>query len=73
MNEEMTFEKAMQRLEEIVKALESGSLTLAEGMALYKEGAVHARFCREKLDKARIELEIWQDGEAVPLKADGEE
>lgn len=63
MNEELTFEKAMQRLEEIVRALENGDLGLAEGMALYKEGALQARFCREKLEQAKIEIETWQQGE----------
>lgn len=60
MNEDLTFEKAMQRLEEIVGSLEHAELTLSEGMALYKEGATLARFCRRKLEQAKLEVEIWQ-------------
>ena len=64
-----TFEKKMARLQEIVAALESGDLPLEKGMALYKEGAACSRHCREQLDKARHELEIWQDGQARPLES----
>lgn len=66
-NAEMTFEQAMQRLEEITRALEGGELTLAESMALYKEGAAQSRLCRQKLEQAKLELELWQDGQIVPL------
>ena len=64
------FEKKMARLEEIVRALESGELPLEEGMALYKEGAECSRFCRQQLDKARHELSLWQDGQESPLQLD---
>ena len=63
-----SFEKKMARLQEIVALLESGELPLEKGMALYKEGAACSRYCREQLDKARHELEIWQDGQARPLQ-----
>lgn len=66
---DQTFEQGLQRLEEIVQALEDNELTLAQGMALYREGAAQARFCREKLNQAKVELEVWQDG-AQP-NADG--
>lgn len=62
-----TFEKKMARLQEIVALLESGDLPLEKGMALYKEGAACSRYCREQLEKARHELEIWQDGQARTL------
>ena len=61
------FEKSLERLQEIIAALERGDLPLEEGMALYKEGAECARRCREQLNRARHELEVWQDGEPRPL------
>ena len=66
-----TFEKKMARLQEIVAALESGDLPLEKGMALYKEGATCARYCRQQLDKARHELEVWQDDQARPMSGQG--
>ncbi|MDD4701013.1 MAG: exodeoxyribonuclease VII small subunit [Desulfovibrio sp.] len=64
---ENQFEKKLARLQEIVAALESGDLPLEKGMTLYKEGAGCARYCRQQLDKARHELEVWQDGQARPM------
>lgn len=61
------FEDAMARLQEIVTALEDGRQPLEKGIALYKEGAACARFCREQLEKARHEISVWQEGEATPF------
>lgn len=65
---ENLFEKKLKRLQEIVSALESGDLPLEKGMALYKEGAACSRYCRQQLEKARHDIELWQDGQAFPLK-----
>lgn len=62
-NPDTKFEDLMRRLEEIVNALESPDLSLEDGMRLYQEGAQCSRICREKLDKARHQLEIWQNDE----------
>lgn len=61
------FEDAMTRLQEIVTALEDGRQPLEKGIALYKEGAACARFCREQLEKAQHEISVWQAGEAAPF------
>ena len=49
---ELTFEVAMARLEEIVGLLENGGASLDETMALYAEGAKLAAVCSTKLEKA---------------------
>lgn len=61
------FEEAMARLQEIVTALEDGQQPLEKGIALYKEGAACARFCREQLEKARHEISVWQEGRVTPF------
>ena len=61
-DENMTFEQALKRLEEIVQALEGQDITLDESVALYKEGALCGNICRQKLENARHELEVWQNG-----------
>lgn len=66
---ERPFEDSMKRLEEIVAALEDPELSLEAGMALYKEGAECSRFCREKLENARHELELWQNGMGKPVES----
>jgi exodeoxyribonuclease VII small subunit len=66
-NTENLFEQKLSRLQEIVAALEAGDLPLEKGMALYKEGVACSRYCRQRLEKARHEIELWQNAEATPL------
>lgn len=53
-----TFEASMGRLEEIVRALESGSATLEESLALYEEGIALVRTCSAKLDDAEKKIKL---------------
>lgn len=55
---EKKFEKAMERLEEIVKALESGELGLDESLKIFEEGMKLVRFCEEKLNEAEKKVTI---------------
>jgi len=50
------FESAMNRLEEIVAALESGELTLEKSLALYSEGVNIADVCNKKLAEAEGQI-----------------
>jgi exodeoxyribonuclease VII small subunit len=69
----LTFEQAMQRLEETVRLLESGELTLTDSINRYKEAMQLVQYCREQLDKAELEIERLVDGrEAIPHVLDGE-
>ena len=45
MNEEMTFEKSMARLEGIVKLLERGDAPLDTSLKLFEEGTMLIRCC----------------------------
>ncbi|MHB0913643.1 MAG: exodeoxyribonuclease VII small subunit [Armatimonadota bacterium] len=65
---EMTFEVAIERLEEIVRALDGGESTLDESLALYEEGVKLARFCSARLTDARGKLELLADGGTKPLE-----
>lgn len=56
------FENRMQRLSTIVETLEKGELPLEEGVALFKEGLLLAKGCREQLEAARNEVSVYQDG-----------
>lgn len=54
---DLTFEMAMDRLEDIVRKLESGELPLDESIRQYEESMRLVAFCRDKLDKAEFQLE----------------
>lgn len=62
-----TFEDAMKRLEKIVLDMENQEIPLEKSLELYKEGAQCVRLCRQMLDNARHELEIWKSGQAESL------
>ena len=54
--ESLTFEGALQRLEETVSALETGGLTLAEATHRYQQGVKLARLCSEMLASAELTI-----------------
>jgi len=58
MTETKDFESALQRLEEIVKRLESGDLPLASALELFEEGVTLSSFCHARLEEAERKVEI---------------
>ncbi len=65
--EELSFEKAIAKLEAHVRTLEQGELTLDESLTIFEEGMKLAKFCTQKLNEAenRIEILIEKDGELI--------
>lgn len=58
MAQEISFEKAMERLEKLVSDLESGEITLDEALKKYEEGVKLSRACQSKLSEAEKKIEI---------------
>ena len=54
---EMSFEDALQALEEIVKSLESGDVKLDQAIDNYAKGAALKRHCENKLREAHAKIE----------------
>lgn len=57
-NKEISFEAAMLRLEEIVKALEDGKAPLDTSLALFEEGVGLVAMCKNQLDNAEQKVKI---------------
>jgi len=55
--EELTFEQAMARLEEIVQELDRGDLALEAALALFQEGNALRETCERKLAEAEASVE----------------
>lgn len=55
--DELTFEEAFNELEETVRRLEAGGLTLEESMALYERGQALAAHCGRHLDQAELRVQ----------------
>ncbi len=58
---DMSFEEAVKRLEQINESLESGKLSLDESIALYKEGIGLAADCKKKLDGAKMQISVLDE------------
>ena len=53
-----TFESALEQLEQIVRDIESGQMTLDSAIEKFEEGVKLSRFCSEKLDQAEKKIEV---------------
>lgn len=52
----MTFEASMQRLEQIVRAMERGDVALEESLKLFQEGTDLIRSCGKLLEDAQLQV-----------------
>ena len=64
--EELSFEAALARLEEIVRLLERGEAPLDQSIDLYQEGDRLRRLCEERLKSAQARID------AIALGPDGQ-
>jgi exodeoxyribonuclease VII small subunit len=67
-----SFEKALERLEQIVAEMEGGKLTLEKMISHFEEGSKLVKFCSSKLNEVekKIEQLLTKDGQvtAVPFE-----
>ena len=66
--EQLPFEEAIRRLEQVVKDLESGDKTLDEALALYEQGKKLSALCDRYLQQAELKLKQWDDGAAAAVE-----
>ena len=68
---QLSFEAALQRLEEIVHTLEKGEAALDKSIELYQEGDRLKRHCEARLREAQARIEqvaFSSDGKPAGLK-----
>ncbi len=51
-----SFETVLKQLEEIVREMESGELTLEQAVKKYETGMAHTKYCLEILDKTEQKI-----------------
>jgi exodeoxyribonuclease VII small subunit len=66
----ISFEKALADLEQIVAKLEKGGIPLNESLALFEKGVKLARFLRGELDKAERKVEILLKDEKGEIRTE---
>jgi exodeoxyribonuclease VII small subunit len=69
--EEITFEDAMKRLEEIVETLGEGNLSLEDSLKMFQEGMELCKICNKKLDEAEYKVEKLMEKEGGELSVEG--
>jgi len=66
--EELTFERAVARIDEIVRLLERGDAPLDESLTLFEEGAKLIKTAGKMLDEAEqtvVRLQKGEDGKPI--------
>lgn len=75
MKKNITFEEAMTRLEDTVRKLEGGNMSLDDSLTAFEEAVSLVKLCNEKLESAERRVRILVDnaGEVTDRPFDGAE
>lgn len=66
--DQLSFEEAVARLEQIVGAMETGNLPLDECLRQFEQAVTLSRYCAGKLDAAEKQISVLTaDGTAQPI------
>ncbi|WP_313145068.1 exodeoxyribonuclease VII small subunit [Diaphorobacter nitroreducens] len=62
----VSYEAALEELEQLVGRIESGQLPLDQMLAGYQRGAVLLNFCRARLDAVQDQIKVLDEGTLQP-------
>ena len=65
MTEELSYEMALEKLDQQLRLLEDGNLSLEDALKAVDEARVYLRICTERLEAARKRIEVRGEGEAT--------
>ena len=63
MTDELSYEKALEKLDQTLKVLEDGDLSLEAALKAVDEARVYLKICTERLEAARHKIEIRPESE----------
>jgi exodeoxyribonuclease VII small subunit len=63
--EELTYEQALEKLDEKLKLLEDGDLSLEDALKAVDDARVYLKVCTERLEAARKKIEVRAEPEAA--------
>lgn len=68
--DEASFEEALEQLEAIVEAMESGDIPLSDLVSKFEEGNRYLKLCQKRLRDAELKIEKLKDAnDPVGLEA----
>lgn len=67
---ELSFEDAMEKLEEVVEKLEQGDVPLEKAISMFQEGMSLSKTCHDKLNNVEKSMDriLHEDGEVEITK-----
>ena len=74
MNNKLSYEQSIARLDEIVRSMERGDVPLEQALKLFEEGAGLIASCNKMLDEAEqmvVKLKKGPDGYPIELPFEG--
>lgn len=66
-----SFELALAELEELVRRMEEGELTLEGSLAAYRRGALLVTYCRQSLTAVQQQIRVLEGDLLRPFDAEG--
>lgn len=65
MSQDLTYEQALEKLDEQLKLLEDGNLSLEAALKAVDDARVYLKVCTERLEAARKKIDVRGESEAT--------
>ncbi len=65
---DLSFEDALERLEQLVGKLEGGELTLEDSLQTFEQGTALIRLCAERLEAAELRISELEQRRGGPVE-----
>ncbi len=66
MSQDLTYEQALEKLDEQLKRLEDGDLSLDDALNAVDQARAYHKICTERLEAARKRIEVRAESEEPP-------
>jgi exodeoxyribonuclease VII small subunit len=66
LSQELTYERALELLDQKLKALEDGDLSLDEALTAVDEARTYLRVCHDRLEEAKKRIEVRPEARVEP-------